>query len=104
MINRLIISLLLIIFSILVSAMFYADQALTSVFNKDEWVQESVDKDLCDDTSCDGYITASTQGNSQSVSDLLVSQDDAPIIFQPLILLLIGLIAIFFLRKSASDK
>jgi hypothetical protein len=104
MINRLIMSMLLIVFSILVSAMFYADQALTSVFHKDEWVQESVDKDLCDDTSCDGYITASTQGNSQSVSDLLASQDDAPIIFQPLILLLIGLIAIFFLRKSASDK
>jgi hypothetical protein len=105
MINRLIISLLLIVFSIIVSAMFYADQALTSAFHKDEWVQESVDKDLCNDTSCDdGYITASTQGNSQSVSDLLVSRDDAPIIFQPLILLLIGLIAIFFLRRSASDK
>lgn len=104
MINRLIISVLLIVFSIIVSAMFYADQALTSVFHKDEWVQESVDKDQCDDTSCNGYTTASTQVKGQSVSDLLVSRDDAPIIFQPLILLLIGLIAIFFLRRSASDK
>lgn len=104
MINRLIISLLLVIFSVILSAMFYADQAMTSVFHKDAWVQESVDKDVCDDTSCDGYMTTSTQGSKQSAQDFLASRDNAPAIFQPFILLLIGLIAVFFLRKSASDK
>ncbi len=101
MVNRLIISLLLIIFSIILSAMFYADQALTSVFHKDEWVQESMTKDICGDTDCDDLTTTET---TQSISEFLASRHDAPVTFQPLVLLLIGLIAVFFLRRSASDK
>jgi hypothetical protein len=82
--------------------MFYADQALTSVLHKDEWVQESINKDTCNNMDCEG-LTTRTQ-TTQSVSEFLASRHDAPVTFQPLVLLLIGLIAVFFLRKSASDK